>query len=1718
MNNIAVIGTGSAGTARMWDGQIMQRGNHLRWFFESSMGFPDLGFDLYRRESTQINELQFEELRIQLETIPSPSLNIAGQITVRSINQTTNLSIDSDPLGLRIIPSFGIEMIFQNPIYYLRIEVRIEQDEEGKSLGILGSFKGNKVFSTEITSSKLIQYPGRLDKIDITGNGWITLFNFESRVPDQGWGFLKSIGLPVTHSQYPYRNPRADGTIIGDEAEAKTRLPQVSEILDRYVNGVAGTITTRKPFQDELHPELLSLATHNILPPPLWTNSSSPPTTAAPPKLEPINHLDYILLAALDPYLACILGLYYVDTEPSVSLSSRFDYKIEGHWLENRISTGQIHFSDLPRIAGSQELWYYGFRFASSVEAQLRGNEVVFEGSNVNIRLELPQAFKITSVSIFGEIFGGFYAVSTYSDGSTKQRGLNATLFTQELATFEGKELQSIEIIGNGRITLKDAFYESETSIVSYSAIAYYLSPADSLPIIQAPKSLSTWELVGWALSQSADAIGLNAVGLHWNLDLDHDENGEGLVPPTSPLIAVEWYNFNMLPSESPPIATGTERFKFLNDNHPVLAMPIKQSPSSSSSVINNNISNEEIQRRAALEFLIKGLLPANPLQPQPPVDTLNYLHTRLPDGWYGYRLRSIDVFGRVSSSNTQGKDIKIVGLQNKFKPHPPLLLDARYIQPDDPPRVCNTEENAWLQSHPGKYGLRVRWTYPPSLYHRSPKALTFRIYGPGMEAQPITVGDPETDLSGSVFDITSGVTGSITQVLNLVGMITQLEPVGKIVNKLMTNAVLPHGNSDIFAGALLKQGNNSYKILGHTDNANVVIWIERELRQLTSDPEPVPDPAPTVGPFTVDHSLVKTNIPFHKGGELTVGGSLDVNGIKSIVIKYMGGSEFLVRHGLATLPPSITPPPSTGEFSLLPFAGGSNGISATIESIVAEDNGIQTSIVEVKVKPPNLPIPAGSILAGGVVTDAASSNSFRILENTGSESTSGSAQLTLKWNEVGNTHKKPNKGSCTVKAPFFATLEADRVLPGLITSSTTRKIGGWLEQDSSKEFSILGVWKDISSTSAASSKTYFLVSYQNGTSAPTSGNFTYHPVYEIILEIPPEVNNASVVEVVTLEALIRKIEIDTITGHLTITTDLDLACQRTIFNGGKLQAGGNTYKILKAISLSPVILVIEKPDASNPQLAINSKYVVSGSDGDIAVVKTSKAGKRWRWFMGGVLEQTTKKFIVIGHTGDANLLVNNAGGTIPALGAFAYHPVDSNNEPTAQGSVSVTVQDPNGESAHTVPLTVTAVYRMPPSPPLLSLIPPDSGCIMAEPADWYGRSSYTLSWPANQGLIYNVYRALDESIYDADRMTRAASSQLRPSITVANLPVRLQSDPQRSLILQAIQQDLNNLDTKIVAWKDALPNEKTQRLAELEQVYKNLRNDTHEVLANMQHVMNAFALITEYPINSKGLTASFQDKLPGYSSNRFFYRIASVDSGDNISTLSYPSPPICCPDIVPPKRPVLLEAANDEKVITLTWVRNTEADLDHYLLYKTDSLEAAQDRRNMELHKLIAKSPSVILRSGEVAPETVAGRANLLQIADTVNPSMIYYYRLVAVDTSENLSESSVVVSGRAYQLLPSPPIWNQPERKPTSNPIFVLLSWTHPTDQYLACLVERHMPGIPRWISVSGWLPHGVYTFQDTPPDITTAWEYRLRVRDQLGQMANTMPTTLLPVEGAL
>ncbi|HEX5873923.1 MAG TPA: hypothetical protein VFY60_04695, partial [Pyrinomonadaceae bacterium] len=242
-----------------------------------------------------------------------------------------------------------------------------------------------------------------------------------------------------------------------------------------------------------------------------------------------------------------------------------------------------------------------------------------------------------------------------------------------------------------------------------------------------------------------------------------------------------------------------------------------------------------------------------------------------------------------------------------------------------------------------------------------------------------------------------------------------------------------------------------------------------------------------------------------------------------------------------------------------------------------------------------------------------------------------------------------------------------------------------------------------------------------------------------------------------------------------------------------------------------------------------------------------------------------------------------------------------------------------------------------------------------------------------------------------------------------------------------------------------------------------------------------------------------FIDKLDGRTTNRHLYRALYIDDAQNRSPLSLATSPVHIHDVNPPERSLFLEALGGNKTITLRWRANTELDLAYYLLYRTDSLDAAQQPSTMLLHKQIEKHPT----------------APLMQFVDTVTPRITFYYRLVAVDISGNRSEPSELVAGQGYPEPPqpptlSPPVWDAGHRK-------VTLTWTA-SDPALASLVERRqrsgpMWTTPIWVAATSWLPRGIYLHVDEPPDPGVTWEYRIKVRDVFDQVIETPGTQTTP-----
>ena len=1009
-----MISTGNDGKAKLWNSQAMEHGIHLRWFFEPSLGFPDLGFNLYRRTSVKMQEITFSDMRDNLAAKPSFKWSLDSLLEI-STKDFTNLTVDSEPLGLRILPSTPIIIVFsaQKPSY-----VQIQAQLGGThKVEIKGSLLGKKVFTVNVVKSTLLEIVDSIDKLQVTGDGWITLFHLDLRDPNDGWDRpFATPCLPVSDPQYLCRHRHADNTIAGDEEEVKSRLPSVPEVQDRYL---------KSAFQS-LRPELISFAIHSPAPP--WNQTALGGVDFSDPIFKgDVNHLDYVLLLSLDPYLARILGLYFIDSEVA-NLPNEFDYKVQGYWLRNEPSNGTMQFVELQSINGFVISPFQGFTIDSSVPLQLSNDRkrVAFEGMEIVVSIKFA-FLRVKKLTLSGQLVGEFSATKILQDGSgsavdLRQQGSpggeEPIIITPII---DDPNLAEIKFTGVGRLELTSLDYEAERKIVSFGAIAYHTMPSAPKDLPSIPFDFSAFELKGWALAPLPDAVGLNAVGLSWARDAklddsDNNNNDKFLLPSASPLMTVEYHDFEMLPDLPKPQIKDLEQFEMLNDGRPIMVVTPTEvnkkasPPLPASSLLRHNLSLEEqkeIRRLGSLEFLINGSGPVDQLHPASPISSLNFIHPRLGDGWYGYRLRTIDFFGRINSYDQAGNDIKVVAVENSRRPPAPLLLDANYIQQGVSSLLRTREESDWLANHPDSDGLRVKWSWPPALYHIAPDALTFKIYGPDMEAQSETIADPQAELSGKIVNVKSDTaTGNIVEVLHITGKnITNVEKVGNLVNKVITDCTISEGRKDVFAYSRLVQGTNNYKVLEHTDGINVVFWVER------TDGN---SPEPTIGEeFSLDRSIVKTDVLFHDGAELLVGGNLGVGGRDSTVIAYAGESEFLVQHAIQT-------PPLVGAFILQPFASGI-GLSANITHIISEDSNTRTSVVET-----DRAIPAGGILAGGIViapaggSGSANINSFEIVDNTAYDPASTKSQITLRWiTEIGFVQKFVSPDKVVLSQPL---------------------------------------------------------------------------------------------------------------------------------------------------------------------------------------------------------------------------------------------------------------------------------------------------------------------------------------------------------------------------------------------------------------------------------------------------------------------------------------------------------------------------------------------------------------------------------------------------------------------------------------------------------------------------------------------------------------------------
>jgi hypothetical protein len=247
----------------------------------------------------------------------------------------------------------------------------------------------------------------------------------------------------------------------------------------------------------------------------------------------------------------------------------------------------------------------------------------------------------------------------------------------------------------------------------------------------------------------------------------------------------------------------------------------------------------------------------------------------------------------------------------------------------------------------------------------------------------------------------------------------------------------------------------------------------------------------------------------------------------------------------------------------------------------------------------------------------------------------------------------------------------------------------------------------------------------------------------------------------------------------------------------------------------------------------------------------------------------------------------------------------------------------------------------------------------------------------------------------------------------------------------------------------------------------------------------------------------AYTDTLPGRATNRFFYRAMYVDGAQNQSALSVPGPPVYLRKVEPPRAPVITGVVGGDGTIDLAWANNRENDLLEYRVYRAESEEGVSDIRSMTA---VASIPAVTAN----VPDQIA---EILWRDSVIVRGKNYWYRIVAVDNSGNVSAPTAPIRGTAFRLSPlPPPEWIEAAWRPSNDA--VELRWA-PSENGLSHLVQRRVATRMRWDTVSNWLTFDMASFVDQSASPGEEYFYRLRARDESGNTSSTFITRRVPAQ---
>lgn len=312
------------------DGPVVPNGNHLRWSFPPDLGFPPKGFRMYRKPggAKPKDGIHFSQLPLNVDLPEDLRIDGVGLIAHPSGRKLRCREVGTNRV-LIITPAIRaqLELRFPQPIAYAKVEMT------GSGSSVVRAYQNKRLLAAvsvdtqvgEVTCAGITRLTIDLGSRQISS---ITYTTEADACNDTSWTLIKTLSL----------------------------ASDVQEALGRFESGLKNYYTAspdsaRQRYQQGAHEIVLWLK--RLLSPTgdFFEDPEAPPNelkirSAVDGPTSSATYLQSVfLLAALDPNIARLMSLYWVDAfepsgQPVIEPPKKIDSTITRSREPGRIATG----------------------------------------------------------------------------------------------------------------------------------------------------------------------------------------------------------------------------------------------------------------------------------------------------------------------------------------------------------------------------------------------------------------------------------------------------------------------------------------------------------------------------------------------------------------------------------------------------------------------------------------------------------------------------------------------------------------------------------------------------------------------------------------------------------------------------------------------------------------------------------------------------------------------------------------------------------------------------------------------------------------------------------------------------------------------------------------------------------------------------------------------------------------------------------------------------------------------------------------------------------------------------------------------------------------------------------------------------------------------------------------------------------------------------------